>query len=126
MKTTLTNFMQLALLTLAIGLAIPAFAQNPGPPPAVNTAASVAGTSWAGPDTMGRHYVYEFLADGSLHYTYENGSFTDGTWKQDGDSIYMSLNKKFSERLGKITGTHMEGNAWNVNGLKWTWAADKK
>ena len=119
-------FMRLVLLALAIGLAIPVLAQNPNPPSANNAADSVAGTSWAGPDTMGRHYVYEFLADGTLHYTYENGSMTDGIWKQSGNSIYMSMNNRFSERLGTITGMHMEGIAWNVNGLKWTWAAEKK
>ena len=89
-------------------------------------ATSVSGTTWTGPDTMGRHYTYEFHTDGTLTYTYENGSFSDGTWKQDGDSIYMSMNNKYSERLGRITGTHMEGKAWNVAGKNWTWEADKK
>jgi hypothetical protein len=87
--------------------------------------ASVAGSTWAGPDTMGRHYTYEFLPNGTLHYTYENGSFTDGIWWQEGDSIYMSMNNKYSERLGRITGTHMEGNVWNTVGKKWTWSADR-
>jgi len=90
------------------------------------SAASVAGTIWSGADSLDRHYDYEFLADGTLHYTYENGAFTDGTWKQDGDSIYMSMNKKYSERQGRITGTHMEGKAWNVAGKTWTWGADRK
>ncbi|MGO9316968.1 MAG: hypothetical protein ACLPXT_02885 [Terracidiphilus sp.] len=87
---------------------------------------SIAGTTWTGPDTHGRHYIYEFLTDGTLHYTYETGSFTDATWKQDGDSIYMSINNKYSERQGRITGSHMQGDAWNVKGEKWTWEADKK
>jgi len=91
-----------------------------------SSVASIAGTTWSGPDTHGRHYDYEFLADGTLHYTYETGSFTDATWKQDGDSIYMSINNKYSERLGRITGTHMEGKAWNVKGENWTWSADLK
>jgi hypothetical protein len=91
-----------------------------------SSVASVAGTTWSGPDTMGRHYTYEFLTDGTMHYTYENGSFTDVLWKQDGDSIYMSINNKYSERQGRITGTHMEGKAWNVAGKTWTWGADRK
>jgi hypothetical protein len=95
-------------------------------PPINSSVASVAGTTWTGPDTMGRHYTYEFLTDGSMHYTYENGSFTDGAWKQDGDSIYMSINNKYSERQGRITGSHMQGDAWNVKGQKWTWTADKR
>jgi hypothetical protein len=91
-----------------------------------SSVASVAGTTWSGVDSLDRHYDYEFLTDGTLHYTYESGSFTDGTWKQDGDSIYMSMNNKYSERQGRITGTHMEGNAWNTVGKKWTWGADRK
>jgi hypothetical protein len=94
--------------------------------PIDSSVASIAGTTWVGPDTMGRHYTYEFLTDGTMHYTYENGSFKDGTWKQDGDSIYMSINNKFSERQGRITGSHMQGDAWNVKGQKWTWEAYKK
>jgi hypothetical protein len=94
--------------------------------PIDSSVASVAGTTWTGPDTHGRHYTYEFLPDGTLHYTYETGSFTDAMWKQDGDSIYMSINNKYSERQGRITGTHMEGKAWNVKGEKWTWEADKR
>jgi outer membrane biogenesis lipoprotein LolB len=94
--------------------------------PIDSSVASIAGTTWSGPDTHGRHYDYEFLADGTLHYTYETGSFTDATWKQDGDSIYMSINNKYSERQGRITGSHMQGDAWNVKGEKWTWEADKK
>ena len=126
MKVHVKSILNSVLLTLAVGLFMPAFAQNPYSPSANNTVVSVAGTTWAGPDTHGRHYVYEFMTDGTLHYTYENGSFTDGTWKQDGDLIYMSINNKYSERLGRITGTHMEGNAWNVKGEKWTWVSDRK
>lgn len=120
MKIPVKNVVISVLLILAIGLTITAFAQNPPPPSADGAVVSVAGTTWAGPDTMGRHYTYEFLTDGTLRYTYETGSFTNATWKQDGDSIYMSIHDKFSERLGRITGTHMEGKAWNVKGKTWT------
>jgi hypothetical protein len=126
MKVHAKSILYCALLTVAIGLYLPACAQNPYTPSANSAVASIAGTTWAGPDTMGRHYVYEFLPDGTLHYIYENGNLTNATWSQNGDSIYMSINNKFSERLGKITGTHMEGKAWNVKGKNWTWQADKK
>ena len=94
--------------------------------PSNSSIASIAGTIWSGADSLDRHYDYEFLTNGTLHYTYENGSFTDGTWWQEGNSIYMSMNNKYSERLGRITGAHMEGNAWNVTSKTWTWGADKK
>jgi hypothetical protein len=126
MKDPVKSLVPFALLALVIGLFLPAFAQNPYTPSAGITVPSVAGTTWAGPDTHGRHYVYHFLADGTIDYTYETGTFTNGVWIQDGDTIYMSINKKYSERKGRITGTHMEGDAWNVKGEKWTWVADKK
>jgi osmotically-inducible protein OsmY len=91
-----------------------------------SSGASVAGTIWSGADTAEGLYDYEFMTNGTLRYTYKSGSFTDGTWWQKGDTIYMSMNNKYSERLGRITGTHMEGNAWNVKDKKWTWVADKR
>src|SRR5271157_2839653 len=95
------------------------------PPSSSNGAVpSVSGTIWSGADSLDYHYDYEFRPDGTLRYTYETGSFTDGTWKQDGDTIYMSMNNKYSERLGQITGTHMEGKAWNIKDKHWTWVAD--
>ena len=126
MRIPVKSFVPFALLALAVGLSLPAFAQNQYSPSSGSTVPSVAGTTWAGPDTHGRHYVYRFLADGTIDYTYETGHFTNGTWIQDGDTIYMSINKKYSERKGRITGTHMEGDAWNVKGEKWTWIADKE
>jgi hypothetical protein len=126
MKTSVKALAFLVFLALATGLPLTTVAQSPYTPTPGSSTPSIAGTTWAGPDTHGRHYVYEFRADGAMHYTYENGSFTDGFWKQDGDSIYMSINNKFSERKGRITGSHMEGDAWNVKGEKWTWIADKK
>ena len=126
MKPSVKRIVQFASLYLAAVLAVTLLAQSSVNPPSNGTVASVAGTTWVGPDTHGRHYTYEFLPDGTLRYTYETGSFSDATWKQDGDSIYMSINNKFSERQGRITGNHMEGDAWNVKGEKWTWQADKR
>ena len=94
--------------------------------PSHSQTASVAGTTWAGTDSDGDYYEYHFQTDGSLHYKSPDGFYKNGTWKQEGDEIYMETNKKFSERQGRISGTHMEGKAWNVKGQKWTWVADKK
>lgn len=91
-----------------------------------SSTASVAGTTWAGTDSDGDYYEYTFQVDGVLRYKSPSGTFTHGTWKQDGDAIYMETNEKYSEYQGRISGMHMEGNAWNTKGRKWTWAADKK
>ncbi len=104
-------------------------AQQTNQQPAVpdnSPAASVAGTTWAGSGSDGRYLEYHFQPDGALHYKSPTGFWTNGTWKQDGDAIYMETNKKYSERQGRISGTRMEGKAWNVKGEKWTWAADKR
>lgn len=88
--------------------------------------ASVAGSTWVGTDSEGDYYEFHFQADGALHYKSPSGFYKNGSWKQDGDGIYMETNNKFSERQGRISGTHMEGNAWNVRGQKWSWQVDKR
>lgn len=113
-------FVILAALAAALACAAPSKAQS-GP-----AAASVAGTTWSGVDSDGDYYEYTFRSDRVLAYKSPNGSYANGTWKQSGDVIYMETNHKFSERQGKISGAHMEGDAWNVQGHKWTWAADEK
>ncbi|MFZ0946107.1 MAG: hypothetical protein WB930_10770 [Syntrophobacteraceae bacterium] len=87
---------------------------------------SVAGTIWAGIDSDGDYYEYHFQPDGALHWKAPAGFDTKGTWKQNGNTIYMETHNKFAERKGRISGTHMKGKAWNVKGQKWTWAADKR
>ncbi len=113
-------FAVLAIAATAFAFAGPSMAQS-GPP-----VASVAGTTWGGVDSDGDYYEYTFRPDGVLAYKYSGGSFTNGTWNQLGDVIYMETNHKFSERQGKISGRHMDGNAWNVQGHEWTWVADEK
>ena len=96
-------------------------AQSQAPTP------SVAGTTWAGTDSEGDYYEYTFQADGVLAYLSPSGFFKNGAWNTArGNSIYMETNKKFSERRGQIAGMHMQGEARNVQGHKWTWSADKK
>jgi hypothetical protein len=87
---------------------------------------SVSGTLWAGKDSDGDFYEYAFMANGDLYYKSPRGFYTNGTWKQDGDSIYMETNNKYSQYQGQISGTHIGGNAWNVQNQKWTWQADSQ
>ena len=123
--------MRFSLLALLLPMLLPApvAARQVGPGamvPIPVSAASVAGTTWAGTDSDGDYYEYSFRPDGALHYKSPTGSFTNGTWKQDGDSIYMEMNQKYSEHRGRISGTSMRGKAWNVVKHKWTWKAEKK
>ncbi len=117
-----------ALLLLMLLPALVAAQQTDRQPavPSHSRTASVAGTIWAGMDSDGDYSEYHFQADGALHYRSPQGFYKNGTWNQDGKAIYMETNNKFSERKGRISGKHMKGNAWNVKGQTWTWAADKK
>lgn len=87
---------------------------------------SVAETTWAGTDSSGEYFEYYFQANGDLHYKVPSGLHKNGAWKQDGNEIYMEMNKKYSQNQGLISGTRMEGTGWNETGLIWTWVAEKK
>lgn len=128
MRIQAKNIVISAFLTLAVALTMTAFAQNPTPPTGNGNAASLAGTSWnvVETDSIGSRDIYNFMPDGTLAYSYQNGSYTNGTWKQDGDSIYIEMNHKFVEYEGRIKGRHIEGTAANIKGEKWTWIADER
>lgn len=93
--------------------------------PSESLAPSVAGTTWVGTDSRGDYYEYHFQPDGALHYRSPTGFWKNGTWRQDRNAIYMETNNGYSERQGLIIGTRMEGKAWNVEGRKWTWVAER-
>lgn len=88
--------------------------------------ASVAGTTWVGTDSDGDYYEYHFQTNGALHYKSPTGFWKNGTWRQEGNEIYMETNNRYTERQGIISGNRMEGKAWNKEGRRWTWVAEKK
>lgn len=94
--------------------------------PSESVSASIAGTTWVGTDSDGDYYEYHFQADGAMHYKSPTGFWKNGTWKQDKGSIYMETNKRYSEYQGVINGAHIEGQAWNIKGRRWTWVAEKR
>jgi hypothetical protein len=125
MKVSVKNIAISALLILAMGLFLTAFARNARAQSVVN----VTGTTWVGTDSDGDYYEYTFVAGGVLHLKSPTGVSTNNTWQQVDDTIYMDTyfgdtTKKYSERMGQITGTHMEGKAINIAGRTWSWVAD--
>ncbi len=86
----------------------------------------VSGTTWAGSDANGDNYEYRFNEDGSLHYESPSGFSSDGTWKQDGNTIYILMDGGRVGRKGTIQGNQMEGEAWNDTGRRWTWFAERR
>jgi hypothetical protein len=75
--------------------------------------ASIAGTTWSG-DGVVAATVYTFNADGSMTYSYNGATHTNGHWKQDGTKIYWECNNKYCEFEGKLDGNDISGKAWNV------------
>ena len=115
------------LLPMLLPALVAARESGQGPKfPSYAPAASVAGTTWVGTDSDGHYYEYHFQAGGALHYQSPTGFFKNGTWKQDGDAIYMEMNQKYAEYRGRISGKRMKGRASNVTGKKWTWEAEKR
>jgi hypothetical protein len=86
---------------------------------------SVAGTTWAGVDSDGDYYEYNFMPDGKMYFMTGDEFDTNGSWVQTGDSIYMETYDRFAERVGHIDGLLMKGFAWNVQDHKWTWEASR-
>lgn len=96
--------------------------------PAVVTAEAgvvdIAGTTWSGMDIFITNlvpYQYIFHADGILEYRYQGNIYKNGTWRQEGDTVYMEMNNHFADRVGRISGDQMEGKGWNKKGQKWEW-----
>jgi len=86
---------------------------------------SISGTSWAGKDLWGRPIVWYFSSDGHLTYKTGNGIFTDGTWQQNDDDVYIEINKKFVEQRGVLKDDELAGDGFTQRGYKGTWSAKR-
>lgn len=87
---------------------------------------SIADTIWAGTDSDGDDYEFRFLANGELHYQSPSGFWDNGTWDQQGHSIYLEMNQGYAEYHGTLSGATMKGHAWNREGRNWTWTMERK
>ncbi|MDM8519927.1 hypothetical protein QUF64_07770 [Anaerolineales bacterium HSG6] len=86
---------------------------------------SLEGTRWGGIDHDEFH-EYRFLPNGVLYFiSSKTGGTPNCSWRQNKDKIYMSMNNKYSECEGIISGNRMSGKAWNRVGAQWTWEAEK-
>jgi hypothetical protein len=83
-------------------------------PTPVTYAASLAGTSWAGPDSTGDYRRFTFTSNGRL-----NNDASD-TWRQEGNKIYWEINDGYSHYEGTINGDQIDYKAYNKVNLRWT------
>jgi hypothetical protein len=103
-------------------------ARGPGVPENLlpsTSAESLSGTKWSGTENSDVFEV-EFLADHSLKYRMKTSSYSNAVWSQNGNVVHMEMNKKYSERDGKIEGNEMKGTGKNQNGYSWTWSLTKQ
>jgi len=109
----------LALLVAALGPGASGDESLPGRDRNYTVAESnVEGTMWKGADGEGVTTFY-FERGGVLAYTTHSGTWRNGTWRQDGEAIYLEMNKKYAEYHGVLRGDRMAGSAENVKGLRW-------
>jgi hypothetical protein len=83
------------------------------------------GTVWQGQNYEGTLQL-EFLAGGTLRYTTANGSWTNGTWHQEGHAITFEMNAHYADYTGQVRGSRMSGAAHNATGRRWDWSATRE
>jgi hypothetical protein len=119
MKRLLTCVLACFALTLGVAHAIPARLPYEPPPPQPLTI-DLRGTTWSGyNDAVKANWTVLFEPDGNFSYSYGGASYRIGTWKVEGNSLYYETNKKYAEFQGVIVGNTIQGQGWNVAGLRW-------
>jgi hypothetical protein len=113
-KPRAATFACLLLCTGALSASVPA----PEPVRTVSLIPKLEGTTWSG-DGVVAPTTYFFDKNGVLQYSYNGNTYRNGTWKQEGESLYWESNQKYCEFKGKIEAAEIVGNAWNVRGGKW-------
>ncbi len=84
-------------------------------------AQSVEGTEWSmsGEGPQKWEITYRFEPGGVLFCKYSGQEHRNGTWKQDGDELYFENNKGYRQCRAIIRGDRIDGESWNVKGLRW-------
>lgn len=115
MKTSL--FLALATVALLIVSTSP-YAQSQN--------GNLVDTFWAGTDSDGLPFVFEFQQSGKVKYVSQTGITSRGKWKLSGDSVEIEINRKFVKFSGSVNNVRMEGKASSRAGWKWKWSATRQ
>lgn len=83
------------------------------------------GTRWQGSAIDGP-VTLEFLVGGFLRYTTSNGTFSNGTWHQEGNAVTFEMNAHYADYTGRIRGTRMSGHGENRAGRTFDWEATRQ
>ena len=90
---------------------------------------ALEGTVWEGRLIPEAVMTVRFEKGGVLWYRYSNnpgnGQRT-GSWKQNGDTVYIETNNKYAEYTAVIRGNRMIGEAHNVRPFQWKWEMERR
>lgn len=69
----------------------------------------LVGTSWSGTDSDGDFWAFEFQADQTIAFTFNDDSYDDATdvWSLTGDDLHISI--AFTDGEATLDGTYTEG-----------------
>ena len=81
---------------------------------------SIEGTVWQGVFWPNDKVILRFERGGVLWYRYPGGVSREGSWKQNGNAIYLETVNKYAEYHAVLRGDRLIGSASNVTKLKWT------
>ncbi len=119
----MTRFLIAALCCLLAAIpvahAIPARLYNDQNPRQIHDPFELHGSRWSGSDIDSGDWEITFEKDGTITYTYNGRTFHNGTWKWQGNALYFETNKKFYEFRGTVLGDVIDGESWNVKGVRW-------
>lgn len=93
--------------------------------PLDTTVVPVDDTKWVGSNHEGE-LTLEFRIGGILRYTAPSGTWTNGTWRQVGNTVTFEMNDHYAEYTGQVRGTRISGTGHNRTGARWEWRAERQ
>jgi hypothetical protein len=118
MKRPLTFSITLFALTISVAHAVP-IRPLYEPPNRDTEPLDFRGTVWDGKTYEGGALRLKLEPNGILNYDYQGNKSTAGSWNSDGNILYFEMNQRYLEFRGSRIGNTIDGDTWNVTGLRW-------
>lgn len=84
--------------------------------------ATLRGTIWDVVESDGTICVFYFEDKGRMPYDSDSDRHENGRWSVDTKGrVLIDTNDHYADYIGTFVGNKVSGDAWNINGLKWTW-----